>query len=192
MADWGRQLRTLNAIHGRLLAVAVLAADLVDGDAVVELGLLLVAKMAEAVPLRRDLGVELPDIVVDDARGLVDDLLVEQFSLEEARLFALSVQRPVQRDSFFFWYAAIHGVEVSVVSPMDDEGGKSASEPFRRERHVPDAFLDLILGSRHDSFVGQPVQRSLLVLVAVQSPGRVVRVAFSQGQVVEAGDAILI
>lgn len=81
--------------------MALVAADLVDGDTIVKLGLLLVGKVAEAVPLRRDLRVELPDVVVDDAGRLVDDLLVEELALEEACFFALGVEGPIQGDSFF-------------------------------------------------------------------------------------------
>lgn len=96
--------------------------DVVHGDAVVEAGLLLVGEVAEAVPLlyvrlfffslpffrssktgrRRTLaaalGVEGPDIIVDDAGTLADEFLVESLTAEERR-FGIRVERPVERDS---------------------------------------------------------------------------------------------
>lgn len=93
-----RQRPTLDAVDGGLLAVAVPAVDVVKGDAVVELGLLLVAEVAQAIPLAGDLGVEGPDVVVDDARGLGEEVLVEELALEEARLLALGIEGPVERD----------------------------------------------------------------------------------------------
>ena len=53
--------------------------------------------MPQTVPLRGDLRVEGPDIVVDDARGLLEELLVEDLPREE-RLVGLCVERPVERD----------------------------------------------------------------------------------------------
>jgi hypothetical protein len=41
----------LDAVHGGLVTVAIGAVDIVHGDAVVELFLLLVAEVPEAIPL---------------------------------------------------------------------------------------------------------------------------------------------
>lgn len=60
--------------------------DVFQSDAVVEQLLLLVSEMPKPVPLRRDLCVECPDIVVDDSRGFVDELLVEERSIEKGLL----------------------------------------------------------------------------------------------------------
>lgn len=74
------------------------AVDLALPDAVVEQPLLLVPEVAQAVPLRRDLRVERPHVVVDGARGLGDEVLVERRAAEERLLVRLRVQRPVERD----------------------------------------------------------------------------------------------
>lgn len=93
----------LNTIHQRLLPVLVTpvstALDILDCHAAVEFGLLLIAKVAQPVPLAGNLGVEGPDIIVDDARGLLEEVVVKELALEEAGFFTLSVERPVERDS---------------------------------------------------------------------------------------------
>lgn len=90
---------TLDSINSRLFPTTVLAADLVDRHAIIKLAFLLVPKVAEAIPLRRHLGIKGPDVVVDDARRLVDEVLVEELALEKAGFFALGVEGPVERDS---------------------------------------------------------------------------------------------
>ena len=93
--------------------------DVVHRDAVVELLLLLVGEVAEAIPctlsspissgprgtegeqglglrtLTTALGVEGPGVVVDDARVLLVDVLVEGLAAEEGQ-GSLGVERPVQ------------------------------------------------------------------------------------------------
>ena len=86
-----------NTIHVTAL-LAVRSMDIVEGDAVVEDFLLLVAEMAEAVPLRRRLCVESPDIVVHYARRLLVQFLVECLTAEEG-LGALCVEGPVEADA---------------------------------------------------------------------------------------------
>ena len=85
------------AIHVTAL-LAVDSMDVIEGDAVVEDFLLLVAEMAKAVPLRRRLGVESPDIIVYYAGRFLVQFLVEGLTAEE-RLGALSVERPVEADA---------------------------------------------------------------------------------------------
>jgi hypothetical protein len=85
------------AIHITAL-LAVGSVDVVEGDAVVEDFLLLVAEMAEAVPLRRRLGVECPDVIIYYARRFLIQFLVEGLTAEE-RLGALGVERPVETDA---------------------------------------------------------------------------------------------
>ena len=72
--------------------------DVVQRDTIVENLFLLVAKVAQAVPLRRRLRVEGPDVVVDDARRFLVQLLVESLATEEGQR-ALGVQRPVEADA---------------------------------------------------------------------------------------------
>lgn len=69
---------------GSLLAVC--AVDVVEGDAVVELGFFLVAEVAQAVPLGGRLRVEGPDVVVDDAGRFLVDFLVESLPAEEGEV----------------------------------------------------------------------------------------------------------
>lgn len=99
----------------------VLAMDVVQCDAIVELLLLLVREVAETIPctssqvissiplgwgerakkqrtLATALGVEGPGVVIDDARMLLVYVLVEGLTAEEAQR-RLRVERPVQRDS---------------------------------------------------------------------------------------------
>jgi hypothetical protein len=85
------------AIHVTAL-FAVGSVDVVEGDAVVEDFLLLVAEMAEAVPLRRRLGVESPDVIIHYARRFLIQFLVEGLTAEE-RLGALGIERPVETDA---------------------------------------------------------------------------------------------
>ena len=54
--------------------------------------------MAEAVPLCATLGVEGPDVVVDDAWRLLVDLFVEGLAAEEGEV-ALCVERPVEANA---------------------------------------------------------------------------------------------
>ncbi len=67
------------------------------GDDLLLLGLGALA-VAEAVPLGAALRVEGPDVVVDDAGGLLVDFLVEGLATEERDVF-LGVQRPVESDA---------------------------------------------------------------------------------------------
>ena len=69
--------------------------DLLHGDAVVEQLLLLVPKVPQAVPLRRDLRVEGPYVVVDGGGRLGEDVLVEAGALEEGPV-RLRVEGPVE------------------------------------------------------------------------------------------------
>ena len=73
------------------------AVDLIEGDTVVEALLALVAEMPQAVPLAGRLGVEGPDVVVDDARGLLVEVLRKGLAAEEG-LVGLGVERPVEVD----------------------------------------------------------------------------------------------
>ena len=74
------------------------AVDVVERDAVVEDLLLLVAEVAQAVPLRGRLGVEGPDVVVDDSGGFLVELLVEGLAAEEGQ-GTLGVEGPVEADA---------------------------------------------------------------------------------------------
>lgn len=93
----------MNAINQRLLPILVQAVstalDIVDRHAAVEFCLLLVAKVAQPVPLTGYLRIEGPDVVVDDARGLLEEFLVKELALEEAVFFALGIKGPVEGDS---------------------------------------------------------------------------------------------
>jgi hypothetical protein len=57
--------------------------DIIERNAIIKHFLLLVAEMPQAVPLRRRLRVEGPDVVVDDARRFLVELLVEGLAAEE-------------------------------------------------------------------------------------------------------------
>jgi hypothetical protein len=72
--------------------------DILHCDAIVKDLLLLIPKVAQAIPLRGDLRVEIPDIVVDRRGRLGDEVLVEYGPLEEGPT-RLGVERPVERDS---------------------------------------------------------------------------------------------
>lgn len=61
----------------------VYGVDLVHGDAVVEALLLLVAKVPQAIPLRRGLRVEGLDVIVDEAWVLAEEVVVEGAAGEE-------------------------------------------------------------------------------------------------------------
>ena len=76
----------------------VRAVDVVEGDVVVEALGSLVGEVAQTVPLRAGLRVEGPDVVVDDARRLVQDLLVKGLAAEEGQV-ALRVEGPVEADA---------------------------------------------------------------------------------------------
>jgi len=70
--------------------------DVFHSNAVVETVVwLLVAVVPEPVPLRTDLRVEGPDVVVDAAGLLFDELLVEDLSTEEGAV-VLRVEGPVE------------------------------------------------------------------------------------------------
>lgn len=94
----------LDAVYGRAAAVSISAAagavDVGHGHAIVEEAFVLVGIVAETVPLRGDLGVEGPSIIVDyaSARGMLDKFLVEDFSLEEGGGL-LGVEGPVEGDT---------------------------------------------------------------------------------------------
>lgn len=78
---------TLNAVHQCLVPIFVPAVpaslDILHCHATIEFGFFLVAEVAEPIPLARHLGVEGPDIVVDDAGRLLEEFLVEELALEE-------------------------------------------------------------------------------------------------------------
>ena len=59
-------------------------------------------------------------------------------------------------------------------------------------RNSPFSGPDLVLGSGGHPLVGQPIQRPELVLLTVQTPGRVARVRLAKGQILERGDAVLV
>ena len=87
----------MNAINIRLLH-AIGAVDVVQRDAVVEFGFLLVSEVAKAVPLTGRLGVEGPDVVVDDAGRFLVDFFVELLAAEEGEV-GLGVEWPVEVDA---------------------------------------------------------------------------------------------
>jgi len=62
-----------------------------EGGVVVEARGALVAEVAEAVPLRGGLRVEGPDVVVNDAGGLLVEVLVEGLAGEEGGVVALGL-----------------------------------------------------------------------------------------------------
>ena len=72
--------------------------DVVHAHVVVEARCLLVREMAEAVPLRRGLRVEGPDVVVDEAGAFLVDGFVEGLPLEEGFVF-LEVEGQVEGDA---------------------------------------------------------------------------------------------
>lgn len=78
--------------------LAVCPMDIIQRDTIIENFLLLVAKVAQAVPLGRRLRVESPDVVVDDARRFLVQFLVESLAAEEGQR-ALGIQRPVEADA---------------------------------------------------------------------------------------------
>lgn len=78
---------------------SIRAMDIIERQPIIELGLLLVSEVAQAIPLRRRLGVEGPDVVVDDARRLLVDFFVELLAAEEGQV-ALRVERPVDVDAY--------------------------------------------------------------------------------------------
>ena len=84
----------MDTVDGALATVAVGAVNVVHGDAVVELLLLLVGKVSQAIPLARHLRVKGPYVVVHGPRSLGEELLVEELAGEEGPL-GLCVQRPV-------------------------------------------------------------------------------------------------
>lgn len=91
----------MDPVDGALPVLAVQGVDLLHGHAVVEELLLLVPKVAQAIPLRRDLRVERPDVVVARERRLGQQLLVERAPAEEgaASVGGLGVEGPVEGDS---------------------------------------------------------------------------------------------
>lgn len=88
--------------------------NVIQSYAVVKLRFFLIGEVSKAVPymikylsraekhrvhtLATTLGVESPDIVVNDARRLLIDMFVENLTTEEWNV-VLSIQRPIQRDS---------------------------------------------------------------------------------------------
>ena len=70
--------------------LAIRPVNIIERDAVIEHFFFLVAEVAQAVPLRGGLGVEGPDVVVDDARRFLVKLLVEGLAAEEGK-WALGV-----------------------------------------------------------------------------------------------------
>lgn len=93
---------THDALLGPLAdAVDVRGAGPVDvgqRDVVVEALGLLVGKVAQTVPLRGGLGIEGPDVVVDDTGRFVDYLFVEFVAVEEGEV-ALGIEGPVEADA---------------------------------------------------------------------------------------------
>lgn len=77
---------------------AIPAMNLIKRHAVVKLRLLLIPKVPQTVPLRAGLGVEGPDVVVDDSGWFLVDILLEGLAPEE-REVGLGVQGPVEVDS---------------------------------------------------------------------------------------------
>lgn len=61
--------------------------DVLERDAVVELGFFLVGEVPKAVPLAAGLRVELPDVVVDYAGWFLVDVFVEDLTAEEDEVF---------------------------------------------------------------------------------------------------------
>jgi hypothetical protein len=59
------------------------AMDIFQGNAIIELFFLLVREMPETVPLRGDLGVEGPDVIVHNSGVLMNDFLVKEGAVEE-------------------------------------------------------------------------------------------------------------
>lgn len=79
--------------------------NLLHSDTVVKQPFLLVAKVTQAVPLRRYLRVEGPDVVVAGKGRLGQELLVESATAEEGGAVALGclgIEGPVERDTVFF------------------------------------------------------------------------------------------
>jgi hypothetical protein len=71
--------------------------NILEGNAVIKFLLFLIGEMAEAIPLRGDLGVKGPDVVVYNTGVLVDDFLVEKGAVEEGSVRGgLSRERPVE------------------------------------------------------------------------------------------------
>lgn len=81
-------------INRSLPTIPADAVYILHSHAVVKPRLALVRIVSQAVPLRGYLGVESPDVVVDDARGLADEGLREYVAGEEGFL-GLRVERPV-------------------------------------------------------------------------------------------------
>lgn len=75
--------------------MAVFPVNILERHSIIELGLFLVPKVAQAIPLTGYLGVESPNIIVDNSGWFLEQLVVKQFALEEARLLALCVKRPI-------------------------------------------------------------------------------------------------
>lgn len=89
---------TLNAVDGRQFSILVNGVDLLHGHAVVEALLFLIATVAEAVPLRRGLRVEGPDVIVGEEWGFDLEFEVKGAAGEER--FGLGCERPVQGDAW--------------------------------------------------------------------------------------------
>lgn len=68
---------------------SMLAVDIVQGNTIIEDFLFLVTEVAEAVPLARRLRIECPDIIVDDARWFLIDVLVKELTAEERGLLSV-------------------------------------------------------------------------------------------------------
>lgn len=142
---------TLNAIHQSLLpvlipTVPVLALNVLHGHAAVELGLLLVAEVAQPVPLTGDLRVEGPHVVVDEARWHLKEILVEELSLKEAGLLALGVEGPVEGDAGRGIFSVSSFLDGTVYLGTCDETRKTKkSYESRRKQpgHVQHRFMPL-------------------------------------------------
>lgn len=72
--------------------------NLIQRHAIVEPRFRLVSKVSQPVPLAAALGVEGPDVVIDDPRRFLIDVLVELLPAEDGQV-ALGVEGPVDVDS---------------------------------------------------------------------------------------------
>ena len=63
--------------------LAVRPVDIIQRNTIIENFLLLVAKVAQTIPLRGRLRVEGPHVVIDDARRFLVQFLVERLAAEE-------------------------------------------------------------------------------------------------------------
>jgi hypothetical protein len=84
----------VDAVHICLLH-SIAAVNLVQSNAIVEFGFLLVPEVSETVPLGAALGVEGPDIVIHNPGWFLIDFLMERLPAEEGDV-SLCIQWPVE------------------------------------------------------------------------------------------------